>query len=73
MSEPKITGYRPLSEETLAALNASKDMEKAVSDFIEKVSADPALAVDARAVSIARTQLQTGFMWLVRGIAKPTA
>jgi hypothetical protein len=72
MSEPKITGYRQQSEESIAAINECKDLEKAVSAFIEKISADQALAVDARAVSIARTQLQTGFMWLVRGIAKPT-
>lgn len=72
MTEPKITGYRQPSEETLAAINESKDMEKSVSAFIERISADQELAVDARAVSIARTQLQTGFMWLVRGIAKPT-
>lgn len=72
MSEPKITGYHQQSEESIAAINECKDLEKAVSAFIEKISADQELAVDARAVSIARTQLQTGFMWLVRGIAKPT-
>ena len=65
-----ITGYRELLAEEIAAMNEVKAKAVEVGALIQRLQAMPGL--DQRAVAIAKTELQTGFMWAVRGIAQPT-
>ncbi len=69
MTSP-ITGYRTLSDAEIAAMNEGKALAVQVGAFIDKLAADP--ANDPRWISIGKTQLQQGFMAVLRGIAKPT-
>lgn len=63
-----IKGYRDLSAEEIAAMNGLKQMGLELEEQLrgaEQAGADP------RALSIARTHLQTGMMWAIRAVAKP--
>lgn len=68
---PLLNGYRRLSEEEIALGNEVKRMGSYVELLIEKLTSRP--GIDQRAVAVARTELQTGFMWLTRAITKPTS
>lgn len=80
MTQPKITGYRQLSEGEVALMNEGKALAEQVGAYVEKlrgmngISATevPNPALDQRWVSLGATQLQQGFMALTRGIAQPT-
>jgi len=69
----KITGYRDLSEAEIALMNECKAMAVAVGDLCNKISTSPDadILVDMRWHAIGRTQLQQGFMALIRSIARP--
>jgi len=66
----QISGYRELNVDEIAAMNEVKALGESVGEVIEKLQDDP--SIDGRWLSIARTQLQQGFMALTRAIAKPT-
>ncbi len=66
----KITGYRELDESEIYSMNQAKEMASCVGDVIEKL--ETSAGVDKRWLAIAKTDLQKGFMSLVRAIAKPT-
>lgn len=66
----KISGYRELNEVEIAEMNKVKALGQQVGELIEGLQDDP--LIDGRWLSIARTQLQQGFMALTRSIAKPT-
>lgn len=72
----KITGYRDLTEEEIALMNEVKKFASQCETLINKIegahdnSAEPH-PIDMRWLSIGRTDLQKGFMSLVRSIAKP--
>lgn len=66
-----IKGYRDLSEHEIAAMNKVKEAAAEVGEIIDTMASVPEL--DQRWVSIARTQLQQGFMALTRAIAQPTS
>jgi hypothetical protein len=82
--QPKITGYRQLSEAEAALMNEGKALAEQCGAWIAKLrehsdvnrptahapSRPPAL--DQRWVSIGATDLQRGFMAVIRGIAQPT-
>ena len=84
-TQPKITGYRQLSEAEVALMNEGKALAKACGAYIAKlrthddsrgklegslISGSPLL--DQRWISIGATDLQRGFMAVIRGIAQPT-
>ncbi len=69
MSQADVTGYRNLSDAEVAAMNEIKRHAASIGELVESLSADQ--SADQRCVSIARTNLQTGFMWLNRAIAQP--
>ncbi len=69
-TQPKITGYRQLSEAEVALMNEGKALAEQVGAYVEKLRAIGTL--DQRWVSIGATDLQRGFMAVIRGIAKPT-
>lgn len=65
----KITGYRDLSQSEIDGMNSIKALEADAGALFKQVSeiAD----VDPRLLALAKTNLQQGFMWFVRSIAKP--
>lgn len=65
----KITGYRELTEAEIGAMNAIKAKGAEMGELLDGMAALP--GVDARALAIARTELQTGLMWAVRAVARP--
>lgn len=65
----KIKGYRDLSQSEIDAMNSIKALEADAAELFKQVQAIP--GVDQRALAIARTELQTAFMWFVRGVARP--
>lgn len=70
-----IKGYRDLSQPEIDLMNEAKTLAANVGDFIEKLQGDRTSldGPDQRWVAIAKTELQGGFMSLVRSIAKPTS
>lgn len=66
----KITGYRDLSQEEIDLMNEGKALAEQCRGFIEKL--EKQLDTDKRCIALGKTSLQQGFMWSIRGIAKPT-
>jgi hypothetical protein len=66
----KITGYRELNEQELEAINRGKDLAEEVREWLESLD-HYAFEVDTRWRAIGRTNLQQGFMAVIRAIAKP--
>lgn len=70
-TQPKITGYRQLSEAEAALMNEIKEHGVKLGELVEKLRAQEGL--DQRWISIGATDLQTGLMGLTRGVAQPTS
>ena len=84
--QPKITGYRQLSQEEVALMNEGKVLAEQCGAYIAKLRGHYATngspkqfdvkmeepPLDQRWISIGATDLQTGFMAVIRGIAQPT-
>lgn len=74
----KIKGYRDLSQEEIDLMNRIKSKATECGELVEELRAKAPPErnmpgpVDQRWVSIGATDLQTGFMALVRSIAQPT-
>ena len=66
----KIKGYRDLSQEEIDLMNKAKALAEQVGELVEEVR--NVESTDGRWVSIGQTDLQKGFMALIRGIAQPT-
>ena len=77
----KITGYRDLSQEEIDLMNEVKATANHVEELVEKMkhmnhnesTVPHDLRPNPRWLAIAQTDLQTGFMALVRSVAKPTS
>lgn len=69
----KISGYRDLTQEEIDLINEVKTQAEMVRHLVDKLEARARTqgAIDGRAIAIARADLQTGFMWLSRSIARP--
>ena len=65
----KIAGYRELSQQEIDAMNAVKAKAEEVGLQLDALRDMP--GIDQRALASAKTELQTGFMWAVRSVAKP--
>lgn len=66
----KIKGYRDLSQEEIDLMNEGKNLAEKCGEFITKLEANA--ETDKRNVALGKTNLQQGFMWAIRGVAKPT-
>lgn len=66
----KIKGYRNLSAEEIALMNDAKSKAEDIGKLIDILNNNP--AIDKRWLAIAKTDLQKGFMSLIRSIAQPT-
>jgi len=78
----KISGYRELSQNEINLINLIKLKGEDVYDLIKSLQeirrqagiielGDQGLAESYRCIDIAKTSLQTGFMWLVHAVALP--
>lgn len=65
----KITGYRDLSQEEIDLMNEAKAMAIKVGELCERIASQK--DTDLRWLSIGKTNLQQGFMALIRSVAKP--
>ncbi len=73
----KITGYRELSESEIDLMNEGKALSAQVGEYIEKLQAAEFAQTsdevpDPRWLALGKTDLQRGFMAVIRSIAKPT-
>lgn len=70
---PPVTGYRALSQAEVDMMNAIKAVENdLVGLYVAIVKASATDPGAARWASLARSHLETGFMYLAKAIAKPT-
>lgn len=71
----KIKGYRDLTEDEILLMNEAKELAEKCRVFIEKLGDTNAVtsnhSIDMRWLSIGKTDLQKGFMAVVRSIARP--
>lgn len=65
----RIEGYRELNQGDIDDINYVKNVARTVEQMISDIEANQ--EYDQRWMSIARTDLQKGFMAAVRSIAKP--
>ena len=66
----KIKGYRDLSQEEIDLMNEAKELAEQVGDLVTKINMSN--VTDKRWSSIGQTDLQKGFMSLIRAVAQPT-
>jgi hypothetical protein len=67
----QIKGYRDLSQDEINLMNEIKAKGAELGELVERLRSQPTL--DQRWISIGATDLQTGLMALVRGVAQPTS
>lgn len=68
--QPKITGYRQLTEEEAGIMNHIKEHGIQLGALVRRLQAYKTF--DQRWVEIGATDLQTGLMALTRAVAQPT-
>jgi len=70
----KIKGYRDLSQEEIDLMNEIKGKGEALYELIQRMEHMEGESMpDFRWLTIGRTDLQKGFMALIRSVAKPTS
>lgn len=67
----KIRGYRDLTQEEIDFMNNIKDLEAQVASLCNHLGRSVHDCEPTNDLYEARTKLQTGFMLLVRAVAKP--
>ena len=63
-----ITGYRKLNVDELDAIEQLKALEDQILKKLEEIAQSPN---DVHMLGLAKTGIQQGFMWAVRGVARP--
>ena len=66
-----IKGYRDLTEGEISAMNAVKSEAERIGILFEELESNKSL--DQHWVSIAKSDIQKGFMSAIRAIAQPTS
>ena len=66
-----IKGYRELTVDEIQLINDIKDLADVIGLIINKLEKTD--GIDQRWLAIGKTDLQKGFMSVVRSIAKPTS
>lgn len=67
-----VTGYRPLTQAEVDAMNRAKALGAKLDELITALTiGDLGVQADGRWLAIAKTDLQKGMMFLGRSIAKP--
>lgn len=68
----KIKTYRDLSQKEIDLINESKEIEAMVNGFIDKLETTGNIQYSScRERGLAQTNIETGFMYLIKSIAKP--
>jgi len=67
----KIKGYRDLTQEEIDMMNEAKELASKVGKLCDKLNKIDTL--DQQWINIGKTDLQKGFMSLIRGIAQPNS
>lgn len=67
--KPKVKGYRELSPEAIAMMNAVKTKGEELGELIEQLRNTDGL--DQRWIATGATDIQKGLMCVTRGIAQP--
>lgn len=72
-TKPKITGYRDLSEAEIALINRVKAKAEEVRELVAEIwtLGIGDMSVSHHWLEIGRTDLQKGFMAIIRAIARP--
>ena len=65
-----IKGYRDLSQKEIDLMNGCKELAEEVGILVESIQSLD--STDSRWVNTAKTDLQKGFMALIRSVAQPT-
>jgi hypothetical protein len=65
-----IKGYRDLSQEEIDLMNKAKQLAEQVGELVEEIINNE--STDKRWSNIGKTDLQKGFMSLIRAVAQPT-
>ena len=70
----QIKGYRELNADEIDLMNRIKQKAAEVGELVAELQEAPPfdISLDQRWISIGKTNLQQGFMALVRGVAQPT-
>lgn len=69
-NQHKLTkGYRDLSQGEIDLMNEGKALAEQCGAFITHLEATA--QTDKRCVALGKTNLQQGFMWAIRGVARP--
>ena len=69
-----IKGYRDLSQEEIDVMNEAKELATQVGELCSKLESEADnLDLDKRWLQEGIMNLQTGFMQIIRSIAKPTS
>jgi hypothetical protein len=66
----KIKGYRDLTQEEINLMNEAKVLAEQVGTLVDKIESTD--GIDKRWAAIGKTDLQKGFMSLIRSVAQPT-
>lgn len=66
----QIKGYRDLSVEEIALMNEAKELAAKVGELTDRIKATT--GIDQRWLAIGVTDLQKGFMGIIRSVAQPT-
>lgn len=65
----KVTGYRELTREEKLLMNEIKVKAVEIGKLCDRLVSVP--GVDQRSLALGKTNLQQGFMWVVRSVARP--
>lgn len=65
-----IKGYRVLSQDEKERINVLKELEQRVLEILEDCK-ESVPGINQRSLSLGKTNIQTGFMWAIRAIARP--
>jgi hypothetical protein len=71
----EIAGYRDLSRAEVDLMNELKELEGQVAAAVRRLDAAAVVGTDdavGRWAALARTHLETGFMFAVKAVARPT-
>lgn len=66
----QIKGYRDLSQEEINLMNEAKELAEKVGELVTKINLLP--ETDKRWSAIGQTDLQKGFMAVIRAVARPS-
>lgn len=65
----QIKGYRDLTQQEINLMNEGKQLAEQCREYLDKI--DSLNDTDKRCSALGKTNLQQGFMWAIRAVARP--